>query len=439
MRCSLDPRASLALRALLVASVLALPGCLTPPRPTDSKAEDEARDAVQLSAQLLAVADVAAAAFAEQVASIRIAGASHMLTYTAETVRNGSVAEIRMIVLSPDPADALVNLYIYANLGLWACENRRVLHPEYFDQDCDDTYGLVLEHVRTLARQWMKPDQIADLDERIEKFKSEYPERMLIGTVRLMDLTRQYADFESERDVVQPSLFTPVSEAAKQIEQARLLGDRAIWLMSRMPEAFSWRASAFLMEILASDTVTELMELVEQVSSTLKMAETGELELAAKIDRLEDRVSEGTAAVAALAASADSLARSAGELGDRITAIDARAERLEVRLSETTAGVAKLGENLAAVTGHFEGTATALHELAGANQGLGRDVLILAERFNSLQGSLEALSVEVRTLETAKSIVDETLLKAAMLAAGLIAFAGVARLVVHRFTRSPQR
>ena len=289
------------------------------PPPIDEADEQRFRDAVELSAQLLAIADIASSAFTDRVAQLRVEGTSDLIAFTAETIHNNAVANYRSIALSPDPANGLVNMYIFSKLGLWGCENRILTHPDLFDEDCDGTYGLVQRRVDALARQWMTSTQIDDLDRRIDEFKQRHPGRVMIGSVRLEDLTRQIARFEERTDQVAPSLFSPVSEAAQQLEQVRLLGDRAIWLLSRMPETLSWRASAFLMEILSSDGFVAIKELASSISERLKLVHESVQSLDDSMDTLGDNVSTGAVAL-------QELQGEIGSLGGRMASLDGSLE-----------------------------------------------------------------------------------------------------------------
>ena len=53
------------------------------PPPIDEADEQRFRDAVELSAQLLAIADIASSAFTDRVAQLRVEGTSDLIAYTA--------------------------------------------------------------------------------------------------------------------------------------------------------------------------------------------------------------------------------------------------------------------------------------------------------------------------------------------------------------------
>ena len=272
-------------------------------------------------------------------AQLRVEGTSDLIAFTAETIRNNAVANYRSIALSPDPANGLVNMYIFSKLGRWGCENRILSHPDLFREDCDGTYGLVQRRVDALARQWMTTTQIDDLDRRIDEFKQRHPGRVMIGSVRLEDLTRQIARFEERTDQVATSLFSPVSEAAQQLEQVRLLGDRAIWLLSRMPETLSWRASAFLMEILSSDGFVAIKELASSISERLKLVHESVQSLDDSMDTLGDNVSTGAVAL-------QELQGEIGSLGGRMASLDGSLDAMSERLDGTSDSLAALPDRI---------------------------------------------------------------------------------------------
>ena len=410
-------------------------GCMSPP-PADPVQEAEFRDAVELSSQLLAIADIASSAFTDRVAQLRIDGATDLIAFTAETIRNNAVANYRAIALSPDPANGLVNMFIYSKLGVWGCENRILTHPDLFDEDCDATYGLVQRRVEALARQWMTSEQIDDLDRRIEEFKDRYPGRMMIGSVRLEDLTRQIAQFEERTDQVAPSLFSPVTEAAQQLEQVRLLGDRAIWLMSRMPETLSWRASAFLMEILSSDGFATIKELASGIAERLKLVHENIEAIDRSMEALGGTVARG-------ADSIEELQGEIGTLGGRMSSLEGSLGAIATRLDGTSTSLAALPDRigsleatLGTMNSSFEQNVTGLATLAQAGDRLDAKLAMLDAKVEGLGTSVASLTEEIETLEGAKSIIDDSLLKAAGLGALLIVFAGVSRYAVHHLTKA---
>lgn len=435
MLSPLDSALRSARRLLLAGLAILASGCMTAP-PPDPAQQSKMRDAVELAAQLLAIADIASSAFTNRVAQLRIDGASDMVAYTAETIRNNSVANFQSIALSPDPASGLVNMYVYANLGLWGCENRVAGRSDLFQEDCDATYGLVLLRVKDLARQWMTPAQIEDLDRRIEEFKERYPGRMTIGSVRLEDLDRQFAQQETAIDTIAPSLFSPVTEAAEQLEQVRLLGDRAIWLMSRLPEAFGWRLSAFLMEILASDGFTTVKELASSISQRLQSVHENIAGLERSMGELGGTIASGSDVIGKLDQRIGSLGEQMAELDAALAATGSAVEGMRDSIAPLPDRFRALESSLAGMNTAFEDNVGELARVSQASAAMATSLQTLDAKVDGLQTSIAGLTREIETLEGAKSIIDDSLLKAAGLGALLIVFAGVSRYAVHHLTKA---
>jgi chromosome segregation ATPase len=259
---------------------------------------------------------------------------------------------------------------------------------------------------------------------------------MTIGTVRLEDLTRQLAQAEERKDEVAPSLFSPVTEAAQQLEQVRLLGDRAIWLLSRLPETISWRASAFLMEVLSSDGFVAIKELAAGISERLNLVHENVDALDRSMRDLGGGVAQGTAAITTLEGRI-------GDLGDRFEGMDASLSSTSAQLESMSGAMAALPGRFAAMESALASMDTSLRknidgidQVAAAGVVFNARLASLDEKIVGLESSVASLTVEIQTLEGAKSIIDETLLKAAGLGALLIVFAGVSRYAVHHLTKA---
>jgi prefoldin subunit 5 len=86
----------------------------------------------------------------------------------------------------------------------------------------------------------------------------------------------------------------------------------------------------------------------------------------------------------------------------------------------------------ASLAGNIAGLGT----LAEAGERLDAKIALLDARIEGLGTSVASLTEEIETLEGAKSVIDESLLKAAGLGALLIVFAGVSRYAVHHLTKA---
>jgi len=423
-------------RAVLAALAILLPmlpgpgSCATS---TVSPQDLERRtETVELAGELLDIADIAANAFANEVATLRLAGADDLQAFAAESVRNNAVAYVRSIVLDDDPATALLDLYAFAQLGVWACENRARLYEDIFVEDCAGTYGVVLDRTRRLAEKWMTDEQRDRIDEAVARFKAANPDRTRIGIVRLPDLAKSAGTTTASLRTASPTLFSPVTEAAEQLEQTRLLGNRVLWLLSRLPEALGWRAQTVLMEALASDGFARITTLATDLESSLGSLEQG-------LDRMEHSVGE-------LATETSTLSRDLGGIGasaDRLAESVASVAPLAESLDRTTASLDGMSKELAAFERHAVRVEQAVEGFVASSDRIGDDLESLGVEVDGLGGSVETLGsavdrlerriVEIETLEG--EIVDGLLWKFFGMSAALIAFTGVVIVIAIRLGR----
>lgn len=257
--------------------------------------------------------------------------ASYMLT------RAESTSNIRALALGADPAGALVDLYVYSNLAAWACENRVRAHPELPLMPCADTFGVLQQDIAQIAREYMTPEKLATVDRAIGEWKNAHPQQLLIGLIRLSDLADSSGTAPVVLEQVAPSMFSPVTEAAQQLQEARLLGYQALWLASRLPTSVAWQLDATLYVALASGPADKAITNLESLSAGIAQAHQ---------------------VFAGLTESNHALSAKAGALGDRV-------EALEKSVSSLSGG---LSSNLSGVSSSLGSLGTEVRELDGAEE-----------------------------------------------------------------------
>ena len=302
------------LRIAMAASALA--GCAGAPQPTANVAE--IRSSVQLSARLLDASDTASAAFDRIVNKALMESASPRELYSYMLTRAEATANVRALALGADPAGALVDLYVFSRLAVWACENRVRLHPEIALTPCGSTYGVLREEVAQVAREYMTPEKLARVDGAIEAWMKAHPDRMVIGLIRLSDLSETSGTAPVVLEQVAPSMFSPVTEAAQQLQEARLLGYQALWLASRLPMSLAWQLDATIYGAISSDPAAKAISNVESLSHGIAGAHE---------------------AFRNLSASNSALSAQAAALGDRVQALEKSVATLGAGLSSNLTGV----------------------------------------------------------------------------------------------------
>lgn len=409
---------------LALALAAAAAGCLSTP-PPDPAQEEALRSASKLSDELLDVADFAAATFGAATSNLFLGGATDQELMLSEAVRNNSVAFVRAICLDDDPARALVDLLVYAKLAAWACENRKGLPKQAFEEDCGRTYGALLGEVERVAKEWMTPDQIAVVDQAVEGFKKRSPGRTMIGLIRLPDLAVSSDVNVRALQASAPSLLSPVTEAATQIQLLRMLGGRLLWLLGRLPQTISWRGEELISAVLASDGFAAIRDSLTAIGANLK--ETQE-----DLSALREPMTGLAGAVQAMGATLDRFAAALSQVGERL-------DRTEQRLASVEPKIESLYEAVADVGRSIEKTGTAIDSISSTGQILSSNVASLTATMDRLAQRIDSLDQRIAAAEGSQQTIDGILVRAGAIGAILIILAGIGRFVVHHLTKPKTR
>ena len=261
------------LAAWLVGMSLA-PGCSGPSQrqmELDRQYTEETRFRVQLTSELLDVADTAAALFETEIINARLAGRPEREIAYLEVTRNGAVANYRSLALGQDAWGALVDLYVFSELSVVACEHRARSRPDLATIDCDATYAEVHRRIVEIAS---KPDHItpenrAILDAAVTAYKNKHPDLISAGMIRLEDLAAYSGTASAVFDASEPNMMSPITNAATELEQTRLLGAQVVWLASRLPTAAGWEAQATIDMAMSNPTVQDGLKRVQKLSEQL--------------------------------------------------------------------------------------------------------------------------------------------------------------------------
>ncbi len=229
------------------------------PEPAPQRALADAR---QVQAQVMDFADEMTLRLAESIdliesgsQSIEARTVAHRLKYT---VAHGAT----IIAAAQNPRIALVDMYVMIKIQRDLLE--RNIKPRYFGPEGDrlvELFNTSEREIRRLAERALTAENLQAIDEIIAKWLEQNPERVYAGYVRL-------AEFSAARQVTalqtgqgrSGSVFgflaidplAGLDPTTREIEQARLLAERAFFYMQRMPMLISWQA-----ELLVMDTVSE--------------------------------------------------------------------------------------------------------------------------------------------------------------------------------------
>jgi hypothetical protein len=267
---------------LVVAWCAVASGCASGP----SQAERLAlQQRLELSSELLDLADSIGAKFQASYVEAIAARVSPQQLAVSAMARSEGANNVAAIVLGPNPWGDLVDLYVWAHIAEAACRARVRLRPDLVIDNCDSTFGVILERVQDLARKRLDPDLLSRVDGAIGQYLTNHPDSVTAGLFRLQDLEDRTGLRIPASETMGGELGS-ISEAARQLEQTRLLGQQFLWLVSRLPTAIGWEAQGAVYLANAQETLVGVDRGLAEVSSGLAGTSQRLSDVADRMDRL---------------------------------------------------------------------------------------------------------------------------------------------------------
>lgn len=218
-----------------------------------------------------------------------------------------------------------------------------------------------------LAGSVMSAEQIAEMRGLIEEWRRQNPGRRYVSSTR-------FDDFAQLRDQQHSALSTgflaPVDEATRAVDETRLLGERALFVIIRSPLIMQWQAELFVYEMALKPEVKDML------ADTRNLAEAAQTHAAAA-DRFASAVQEFPAD---LGRHRDALMR---DLQTHEGSLGVLVGEIREGLKEADAVTARMGE----VAGRAERVASEGRGLAEALERTASTVDTFVGRFQTPEGA----------------------------------------------------
>jgi hypothetical protein len=275
--------------AMIVALVLA--ACATgPTTPKAGAAGGDTRerrvspasaDAARLQSQLLALADTALARVTAETAPGTMDKDPEVRRFSLNTRLSLGTALVG-IVTGPDPVDALLDMLTHTTLVADGMRNEAKGKP------ADSPQARVLKALELneadawkLAERWVDAPTRSALRELILSWPGERKTAAGLAYVRLSDLPRAGAISAEGGD----GAISALRAGVQQAEQARLLGERALFLAQRTPYALRWQAEVLTYNTLTMDESQRLLASIGGLTATADSAVREVATLPAKLSQ----------------------------------------------------------------------------------------------------------------------------------------------------------
>lgn len=338
-------------------------------------------DARQVQAQVMDFADEMTLRLAESIDQIETRSQSiegrtiaHRLKYT---VAHGAT----IIASAQNPRIALVDMYVMISLQKTLIERKIV--PEFYGPEADrllETFRASEQEIKGLASKALTPEQIAEIDRLVAQWLENNPSRIYAGYVRFSEFSaaRQVSTVQAQKgrasNVLGFLFIDPLAgldPTTREIEQARLLAERAFFYMQRMPMLISWQAELLVMDTVSEPESRQVLSSVESLTKSVDQItkDVNELnerfptliseERQAIMDQLQATIDEQRQQAIDQALAGISAERQA--LIEQLSAQEEQLRPLVTDLRDTVDSATALSDSVRSTTEQFEQLAKVLH------------------------------------------------------------------------------
>lgn len=328
---------------LLLAACAGQPSPLREETPVSGSAASPTVTYLELDELNRALADRYVSRVADACASIRQTASTRPQRAKALAFRLQSAAAAYDIVSARDPMTQLGNLLVLAELQalVWAEEGRA--ESEFGPREGTVLKSALLqarEEVRAAGARKLPPERQESLLATVRDWRRRFPQTELVAVVRLQDLA------PAGEPAGAAFGLGVLTDAVKQVEETRLLGERALYFAKRMPQLMSWHLEAATEQIVdrpeaatwtegfrkAVDVLDRAVAVLERAPETVA---TERKAIVAAVDEREKRLSPLLAETKAVVAETDQALRTTTELMKELRAVVKEAEPLAARFEKS--------------------------------------------------------------------------------------------------------
>ena len=158
-------------------------------------------------------------------------------------LRNGMGASLD-IAVGPNPRVAMLDLLVLATLQTWALEHTWAGNgiPGNLVGPAKERLAEARGEMMSKASRFLAAEQLRELDRLINAWIEAHPRQVLVSFVRLSDFASDRNELTLEDRKLAYGLLKEVDEVTSAIDDARLLGERALWYAARYPYVIGQQA-----------------------------------------------------------------------------------------------------------------------------------------------------------------------------------------------------
>jgi hypothetical protein len=115
------------------------------------------------------------------------------------------------------------------------------------------------EQLQPIAARALSQTSIDTIKELAKEWRDKHPNRRYVAFVRFSQLGDRAERRDVDREIRRGGLLAPIEDVVRELDELRLISERAIFLASIMPTLIEWQADLFVDRSLAAPEVQMLL------------------------------------------------------------------------------------------------------------------------------------------------------------------------------------
>jgi hypothetical protein len=234
------------------------------------KKEDPRITEAELQSQVMGFADRFAVILSQSFEDFKKYAPSPEVQLSAHDDHVYSLASVFTIAAGPNPEVAMLDMAALTTMGRMVYEEHWLKEWGKAAQPFVRGYRQLETDIWRIVAQVLTPQQQEELGGMIQDWRRSHPEQLLFHYLRFSDLSAGRQQSTLVKAGKSGGLFGSVRQVTQQVEETRLLVERAMYLGTRLPLLGGDFANVWVSRLLTNPDVGRLLTNMDQVSGSVE-------------------------------------------------------------------------------------------------------------------------------------------------------------------------
>jgi hypothetical protein len=251
----------------------------------EKKKEEPRITESELQSELMSFADRFAVIMSQGFENLREQSPSREVQFQANDTMVYAMSSAFTIAAGPNPQVALLDMAVLATLGRMIFEEH---YPVKWGKPAEPmirAFRQAEEDIWQIVRKVLAPEEQQELMEMIREWRRSHPEQVFFSYLRFSDFAATRQKSTLVKAVESGGLFGSVKKATQQVEETRLLAERAMFLGTRLPLLTGDFMNVWISRWLTNPEMERILANMDQVSGSAER-------LSKEMEKLPDRFAD---------------------------------------------------------------------------------------------------------------------------------------------------